>query len=60
MSELSRRLNQCRKPTGEVGKFIASSMNKDHFEVTTWGLNKISIKQEDIILDIAVEAEELK
>ncbi|OAA93952.1 class I SAM-dependent methyltransferase [Clostridium coskatii] len=52
MSELSRRLNQCRKPTGEVGKFIASSMNKDHFEVTTWGLNKISIKQEDIILDI--------
>ena len=52
MSELSRRLNQCRKPAGEVGKFIASSMNEDHFEVTTWGLDKISIKQDDTILDI--------
>jgi len=52
MSELSRKLNQCRKPTGEEGKVIASSMNEDHFGVTTWGLNKISIKEEDIILDI--------
>lgn len=52
MSELSRKLNQCRKPTGEAGKMVADEMNINHYELTSWGLEKIDIKPESIILDI--------
>jgi len=52
MSELSRKLNQCRKPAGEVGKLVADEMNINHYELTSWGLGKIDIKQDSIILDI--------
>lgn len=52
MSELFRKLNQCRKPTGEAGKLIADEMNLNHYKLTSWGLGKIDIKQDSIILDI--------
>ncbi len=52
MSELSRKLNQCRKPAGEVGKLVADEMNISHYELTSWGLGKIDIKQDSVILDI--------
>lgn len=52
MSEMSRRLNQCRKPQGEVGKVVADEMNESHFKLTTWGLEKIKIEKGNIILDI--------
>lgn len=51
MSEIARRLNQCRKPSGETGKIVADDMNKRHFEVTGWGLDKIHIKEDFIIMD---------
>ena len=52
MSEIAKRLNQCRKPTGVLGKGIAEVMNIGHFELTGWGLDKINIKKNDVILDI--------
>ena len=52
MSELSRKMNQCRKPAGEAGKLVADEMNINHYELTSWGLGKIDIKQDSIILDI--------
>jgi len=45
-------MNQCRKPAGEAGKLVADEMNINHYELTSWGLGKIDIKQDSIILDI--------
>ncbi|WP_446899074.1 class I SAM-dependent methyltransferase [Clostridium sp. LBM24168] len=52
MSEIARRLDQCRKPSGREGKTVASEMNRDHFELTSWGLDKVDIKENFMILDI--------
>lgn len=52
MSDIAKRLNQCKKPTGELGKVIADGMNIGHFELTGWGFEKINIKNNDIVLDI--------
>ncbi|PJI06859.1 MULTISPECIES: class I SAM-dependent methyltransferase [Clostridium] len=52
MSEIAKRLNQCKKPTGELGKIIVDDMNLRHFELTDWGLKKVNIKNDDTILDI--------
>lgn len=52
MSDIAKRVNQCRKPKGELGKFVVEDMNESHFELTSFGLEKIEIKEENIILDI--------
>ncbi|MGJ8739994.1 class I SAM-dependent methyltransferase [Clostridium botulinum] len=53
MKNLMNKLyGQFRRPKGTMGKFIAKSMNKEHFEVTTWGLDKFKVKEDNIILDI--------
>jgi ubiquinone/menaquinone biosynthesis C-methylase UbiE len=52
MNELSQRIKQCKKPSGEQGKQIADEMNESHFELTSWGIEKISIAPNNIILDV--------
>lgn len=52
MSDMAKRLNQCRKPKGETGKNVVDGMNESHFELTGWGLNKINIDKNNKILDI--------
>lgn len=52
MSEIARKLNQCRKPSGMEGKTVADEMNHSHFELTGWGLDKIDIKENFTILDV--------
>lgn len=52
MSEIARKLNQCRKPSGKEGKAVANEMNESHYELTGWGINKADIKESSIILDI--------
>lgn len=52
MSEIAKRLNQCRKPKGVLGKVVVEDMNIGHFELTGWGLEKVNIKKNDVILDI--------
>lgn len=52
MSEISKKINQCRKPSGEQGKQIADEMNESHFALTSWGLGKIFVAPNSIILDV--------
>jgi ubiquinone/menaquinone biosynthesis C-methylase UbiE len=41
-----------RKPKGFWGKMMIRNMNKNHFEVTGWGLSHYDFKGTDISLDI--------
>lgn len=52
MIELSQHINQCKKPSGEQGKIIADGMNERHYAVTSWGMSKLSIAPDSIILDV--------
>lgn len=52
MSDMAKRLNQCRKPAGDTGKVVVEGMNESHFELTGWGLEKVNIKGNSEILDI--------
>jgi ubiquinone/menaquinone biosynthesis C-methylase UbiE len=45
-------LDQCRKPTGWRGRFILWKMNREHSNLTDWGLSHVSIGTCDTILDI--------
>ncbi|MFX1320592.1 MAG: class I SAM-dependent methyltransferase [Promethearchaeota archaeon] len=45
-------VNQIRKPSGKVGRIIARGMNKGHAKLAKWGLSKIVIEPNYIILDI--------
>lgn len=47
-----RRVNQCQKPTGLLGRFILWNMNSRHSKVTDWGLSHISIDKHSTILDV--------
>lgn len=48
-----KMVNQCRKPKGRFGRIVAKGMNKgSHAKMAAWSLNHISVKPEDIILDI--------
>jgi len=44
--------NQYKCPTGDVGRTVAASMNKGHWDLTTWGLRHVSIKSDFVILDV--------
>lgn len=52
MEDLKQMLNQCRKPEGDYGKTVIEGMNVNHFELTGWGLKKIDIKNNSIVLDV--------
>jgi SAM-dependent methyltransferase len=52
MSLATRILNQCRKPSGWFGRFTLRSMNTRHSALTDWGLQHISIRNNDTILDV--------
>ena len=52
MSIMSKLLEQCRKPTGWLGRAAAWGMNRGHSEVTAWALSHISIRRHDTILDV--------
>jgi SAM-dependent methyltransferase len=44
--------NQCRKPTGWLGRFVLRSMNKRHSKLTDWGLGHITVGKHDSVLDV--------
>jgi cyclopropane fatty-acyl-phospholipid synthase-like methyltransferase len=44
--------DQCRKPTGRMGRFTLWRMNWSHSRLTDWGLAKISIGPHSTILDV--------
>lgn len=45
-------LDQCRKPTGWLGRFVLWEMNLQHSKSTNWGLAHISVGKHDTILDV--------
>jgi ubiquinone/menaquinone biosynthesis C-methylase UbiE len=52
MSVGSKLLNQCRKPSGWIGRLILKDMNRRHSTVTDWGLEHVSIGKDWTILDV--------
>ncbi len=49
MSDLG---NQYRCPIGQRGSVVASMMNRHHRTLTLWGLTKVSIGSDFIVLDV--------
>ncbi len=52
MSLATGLMRQCGKPTGWVGRLTLRSMNRRHAGVTGWGLEHVSIRERDTILDV--------
>src|SRR5260370_6627302 len=52
MSITSKLVNQCRKPSGWFGRFSLWTMNIRHSKLTDWGLEQLSIKKDDTLLDV--------
>jgi ubiquinone/menaquinone biosynthesis C-methylase UbiE len=45
-------LNQFQRPTGKEGRTIAALMNKEHDQLTNWGLNHTKIEPDFNVLDV--------
>jgi ubiquinone/menaquinone biosynthesis C-methylase UbiE len=45
-------LDQCRKPTGWLGRAVLWEMNVQHSGLTNWGLSHVPIGESNTILDI--------
>jgi ubiquinone/menaquinone biosynthesis C-methylase UbiE len=52
VSVVTTLLNQCRKPTGWLGRFTIWRMNRWHSQLTDWGLSHVAVKTRDTILDV--------
>ncbi len=52
MSDVKKTLDQCRKPRGEEGKEIVERMNKNHYEVTGWGLQMLTLEDDSQVIDL--------
>jgi ubiquinone/menaquinone biosynthesis C-methylase UbiE len=52
MGIISNLLNQARKPTGRLGRFVLWTFNRHHAKLTDWGLKHISLEQHYTILDV--------
>jgi SAM-dependent methyltransferase len=47
-----KKPGQCQRPSGWMGKFVLWSMNRRHSKLTDWGLEHVSIRERDTILDV--------
>src|SRR5262245_1183810 len=45
-------LRQCRKPSGPLGARVVRAMNVTHSRLTDWGLTHVSVKRDDVMLDV--------
>jgi len=52
MNDVEKTLDQCRKPQGEKGKEIVENMNKNHYEVTGWGLQMLTLEDDSQVIDL--------
>lgn len=52
MSIASALLNQCRQPSGWLGRLNLWGMNRRHSRLTDWGLTHIAVASRDTILDV--------
>ncbi|NLF89623.1 class I SAM-dependent methyltransferase [Candidatus Bathyarchaeota archaeon] len=44
--------DQFQRPTGHLGTVIAARMNREHYELTSWGLTHVAINPDFKILDV--------
>ena len=44
--------DQYRCPTGRLGKTVAARMNRHHAKLTLWGLTKVAIGEDYVVLDV--------
>ncbi len=49
---MSNLRDQYRCPTGRRGRLVAAMMNRDHEQLTLWGLTKVSIGSDYVVLDV--------
>lgn len=52
MGFIKKIFQQAIKPTGRTGWLLGKSMNMFHYKLHCWGLSHISVKPDDIVLDI--------
>ena len=52
MANPRRRVSQCQKPSGWLGRLTLWNMNSRHSKVTDWGLSHISVRSTDTVLDV--------
>lgn len=52
MSDRTKHLTQCQKPSGWLGRFIVWNMNSRHSKLTDWGLSHVTVSPQDTILDV--------
>ena len=52
MSVADKLIAQCRKPSGLFGRFMLWEMNRQHSNLTDWGLGHVEIKKTYTILDV--------
>jgi ubiquinone/menaquinone biosynthesis C-methylase UbiE len=52
VTDKTPQFDQCRKPTGRMGRFTLWRMNWSHSRLTDWGLTKITIEPHSTILDV--------
>lgn len=45
-------LEQYRRPIGQQGRKVAALMNREHRQLTKWGLSYVNIESNDLILDV--------
>jgi ubiquinone/menaquinone biosynthesis C-methylase UbiE len=51
-ASLKDQWSQYRCPSGISGKTVATNMNEGHWDLTTWGLKRVNIKPNSVILDM--------
>ena len=44
--------NQYKKPSGWVGRWVLWRMNARHSKLTDWGLTHVSVRKQDMVLDV--------
>ena len=44
--------DQYRCPKGQLGRLVATRMNRHHEKLTLWGLTKVTIGSDSVILDV--------
>ena len=49
---VGKRIGQCQRPSGWMGRIVLWSMNRRHSRLTDWGLGHVSIHERDTILDV--------
>jgi len=52
MSLMSRFFNQWRKPTGQLGRMLATVLNASHSKGALWGLQHVPVEKDSVILDV--------